>query len=131
VLKLAELRLFHPASSDFIGDAYFGRTPLLHPIHDSLLLHLPNRVYDRVLAIVVRVMQDWLRALPIPAAWNMGPFLRIGVAAKGGRTWDSRDMEKLPVAPIRFGVEHPEDAPVMAAQESDLEMWNALARRVA
>jgi hypothetical protein len=131
VLKLAELRLFHPESADYIGDAYFGRTPLLHPIHDSLLLHVPNRIYDRVLAICVRVMQDHLRALPIPKQWGMGPFLRIGVAAKGGRTWDSRDMARLPVESIRYGVEHPDDSPTIAAQESDEETWNALARRIA
>jgi hypothetical protein len=131
ILKLAELRLFHPDSTDFVGDALFGRTPLLHPVHDSLLMMVPNRIYDRVLAICVRVMQDALRALPIPPEWGMGRYLRIGVAAKGGRTWDSRDMHQLPVTPIRYGVEHPEDAAVIAAQESDEEMWNALSRRVA
>jgi hypothetical protein len=130
VLKLAELRLLHPDSVDFIGDAYFGRTPFLHPIHDALLLHLPNRVYDRVLAIVVRVMQDELRALPIPPEWKMGRYLRIGVAAKGGRTWDAADMKKLKVEPIRFGVDHEADEPTIGHDE-DQDLWDALARRVA
>jgi hypothetical protein len=133
ILKLAELRLFHPDSADYIGDAYFGRTPLLHPIHDALFMHLPNRVFDRVLAIVVRVMQDELKALPIPPEWNMGKFLRIGVAAKGGRTWDADDMHKLKVDAIRFGVEQPEDTPLIGRGESEAEgeMWDALSRRVA
>lgn len=130
ILKLAELRLFHPDSQDFIGDAYFGRTPLLHPIHDALLLHLPNVVYDRVLAIVVRVMQSELKALPIPAEWKMGRYLRIGVAAKGGRTWDSRDMKKLKVTPIVYGVEHEPDDPTIGRDEDD-DLWDALRRRVA
>lgn len=133
VLKLAELRLFHPDSPDYIGDAYFGRTPLLHPVHDALFMHVPNRVYDRVLAIVVRVMQDELKALPIPPEWNMGKYLRIGVAAKGGKTWDAADMKKLKVTPIRYNVEHPEDSPIIGRGESDAdgEMWDALARKVA
>lgn len=130
ILKLAELRLFHPDSPDSIHDAYFGRTPLLHPVHDSLLLHVPNRIYDRVLAICVRVMQDELKALPIPPEWKMGRYLRIGVAAKGGRTWDARDMKKLKVEPIRFGVEHPDDQPLIG-HDDDSDLWDALARRVA
>lgn len=131
VLKLVELQLFHPDSANFIGDAYFGRTPLLHPIHDSLLLHVPNRILDRVLAICARVMQAPIRALPIPREWGMGGFLRIGVAAKAGRTWDSRDMHKMPVEPIRYGVEHPEDSAMLAFNEADQELWDALRREVA
>jgi hypothetical protein len=76
-----------PESDDFIGDAYFGRTPLRAPIHDSLLLEIPNRAWDRVVETVVRVMQDPIPELPLPAAWQMGSCLRIGVAAKAGKNW--------------------------------------------
>ena len=128
VLKGVELRLFHPESPDYIGDAYFGRTPLLHPIHDSLFLHVPNRIFDRVAAIVVRVMQEPIMELPVPVEWQMGTHLRIGVEAKGGRTWAA--MEKIPVDPIVYGAEHPEDSPVMAREEQDQEEWDALGRVV-
>jgi hypothetical protein len=131
ILKRAELRLFSPWSPDYIGDCYFGRTPLLHPIHDALLLHVPNSIYDRIVAIVVRVMQDEIRQLPIPPEWHMGKYLRIGVAAKGGRTWDSRDMKKLRVEPIQYGVELPEDNPVIPREDTSHEDWDALARSVA
>ena len=133
VLKRAELRLFHPESPDYIGDAYFGRTPLLHPIHDALFLHLPVAIYDRVLAIVVRVMQDEIRQLPIPPEWGMGKYLRINVAAKGGRTWDSRDMHEVPVAPIVYDqrvVSSVEDSDVIARDDADEELWDLLARRI-
>lgn len=131
ILKRAENRLFLPWSPDYIGDAYFGRTPLLHPIHDALLLHLPNRVYDRILEIVVRVMQDTLSMFPVPAEWQMGPFLRIGASAKGGRTWDARDMHTIKIAPIRYDVAAAEDVPTLPRDESQQEDWDALQRRIA
>lgn len=131
VLKNAELRLFHPESPDFIGDAYFGRTPLLHPIHDSLFLHVPNRLLDRIAQIAARVMQDEIRQLPIPAEWNMGQFLRIGVEAKAGRTWDKKAMKGIPVPPIVYGVPHPADDVVIPDAEDQQETWDALTRAVA
>ena len=49
ILKEAMLRLFADReSSSYIGDVYFGQTPLRAPIHDSLLLEIPLRVWDRV-----------------------------------------------------------------------------------
>jgi hypothetical protein len=131
VLKRAELRLFHPDSPDYIGDAYFGRTPLLHPIHDSLFLHVPVAILDRVVAICARVMQDELPELPIPAEWGLGRYLRIGVEAKAGRTWDKKAMNKVHVDPIIYGVEHPEDPPVIAREAEDQDQWDALQRVVA
>lgn len=131
VLKNAEIRLFHPDSPDYIGDAYFGRTPLLHPIHDSLFMHVPNRILDRVTQIAARVMQDEIPQLPIPAEWHMGRYLRIGVEAKAGRTWDKKSMHGISVPGIVYGVEHPHDDPVIVREEADGEIWDALGRSVA
>lgn len=86
-MKDSQLALFSPDSPDFIGDCYFGRTPLLAPIHDSLLLHIPNRCWDRVVEIVARVMQRPNPRLPIPASWNEGSSLAIGVSGSAGRNW--------------------------------------------
>jgi hypothetical protein len=139
-LKRAELRLFHPYASDllggdfdrdYIGDAYFGRTPLLHPIHDALLLHVPNRIFDRVAEIVIRVMQDGIPELPCPLAWGLGPTLRIGVEASAGRTWEKSSMPKIDVPPIVTGVVTKVDRPVLAPIENEEEEWSALARTVA
>jgi hypothetical protein len=139
-LKRAELRLFHPYASDllgedverdYIGDAYFGRTPLLHPIHDALLLHVPNRVFDRVAETVIRVMQDGIPELPCPLAWGLGPTLRIGVEASAGRTWEKSSMTKIDVPPIVTGVVSKVDRPVLAPIENEEEEWDALRRSVA
>lgn len=89
-LKEAQRRLFMPWSDDFIGDVYFGRTPLLGPIHDSLLLQVPNRCVDRVAEIVGRVMQEPSPRLPIPIEWGWGGYLPIGVNAKIGKNWAER-----------------------------------------
>lgn len=150
-LKEVELRLFLPWSPDYIGDCYFGRTPLLGPIHDSLLLHIPNRCFDRVVEIVARVMQEPSRYLPIPADWQWGPYLPIGVSAKAGRNWapkiDDAEQAKLrakdyEVALNYDGMEDIEipawvpnagaDDPVLPREgEGEEDDWNMLKRVVA
>lgn len=153
-LKEAQRRLFTPWSEDYIGDCYFGRTPLLGPIHDSLLLHIPNRCFDRVAEIVIRVMQEPSERLPIPADWGWGPYLPIGVSAKAGRNWapavdedrqeqifvqtgvrvplNDNGMEDLDVPAWTWVETAGEDPPVMPREdEGDLEDWQMLKRSVA
>lgn len=134
-LKEVQLRLFLPDSPDYIGDAYFGRTPLLVPIHDSLVLHIPNRIWDRVVETIIRVMQDPSPYLPIPANWNWGPHLPIGISAKAGRNWapagegNVNGMTEIPV-PV-WAYQEP-DAPVLPREgEGELDDWRALERSVA
>lgn len=101
VLKEAMLRLFAPESPSWIGDAYYGRTPLRAPIHDSLLMEIPTRVWDRVVERVYREMMRPVEALPLdwvsPAdrqRLGFGPLLTIGVEGKAGLDWQK--MEKIP-----------------------------------
>ena len=151
-LKEAELRLFLPWSDDYIGDCYFGRTPLCGPIHDSLLLHIPNRCLDRVIEIVSRVMQEPSERLPIPIDWGWGGYLPIGIAAKAGRNWapcvDEDRQAKIfqqtgVMVPLNENgmseIEIPawvpyagEDAPVLPIEGTgEDEDWQQLARAVA
>lgn len=107
-LKEVQLALFLPDSPAYIGDAYFGRTPLLGPIHDSLLLHIPTRIFDRVLEIVLKVMQTPSSYLPIPEAWGWGPYLPIGVSAKTGKNWAERvTVDDQIKVKIKYGVDVP------------------------
>lgn len=128
-LKEAELDLFlDPAQPDFIGDAYFGETPLLGPIHDSLLLHVPTRAVDRVTERVARVMQRPSEYLPIPEAWGWGTHLSIGVEAKIGKNW--ADMEPLPIeVPAVWAGADPQVLP-REGEGEELD-WRQLARVVA
>ena len=151
-LKEAELDLFVPDSPTYIGDCYFGRTPLCGPIHDSLLLHVPNRVVDRVIGIVAEVMQRPSRYLPIPPEWGWGDYLPIGVAAKIGRNWAPRvDADAQVKIKLKTGVDVPlnlggmedlkipeytlhagEDPPVLPREsEGEIEDWQMLKRHVA
>jgi hypothetical protein len=94
ILTEVLLRLFDPDQPTYIGDAYYGRTPLRAPIHDSLLMEIPNRIWDRVVATVV---QEMLRPIPqLPLDWiaaserqrlHLGEYLQIGVEAKAGYDW--------------------------------------------
>jgi len=151
-LKEAQLALFLPWSPDYIGDAYFGRTPLLGPIHDSLLLHIPNRCFDRVVEKVAQVMQRPSPYLPIPPEWGWGDYLPIGVSAKTGKNWSERvtlddqikiqikhgvtvslnenGMEKLKLP--KWVPDAEPDYPVLPREgEGELEDWQALERHVA
>ncbi len=100
ILKEALLRLFTPGLPHYIGTAYYGRTPLRAPIHDSGLFEVPVRVWDRVLEAVVteftrpvpQLRLDWMRAED-KARMGLGECLSIGVAAKAGPDWGS--MEEI------------------------------------
>jgi uracil-DNA glycosylase family 4 len=97
-LKEVMLRLFDHESPSYIGDAYYGRTPLRAPIHDSLLLEIPTRTFDLVASIAFREMQRPFQELPMPAAWGLGEYLATGIAAKtglDGASWG--EMEDLAV----------------------------------
>lgn len=91
VLKEVMLRLFDPDSPSDIGDAFYGRTPLRAPIHDSLLLEIPQCVESRVLPIVYQEFLRPVPELPMPAEWGLGECLSIGIEAKSGLRWS--DME--------------------------------------
>ena len=95
-LKEAELELFLPDSPLYIGDAYYGATPLRGPIHDSLLLEIPDRVWDSTCEKIFMAMQRPLGNQPIPAAWEMGPYLSNQIGAKVGRDWEKMERLKVP-----------------------------------
>lgn len=85
-----------PDNPSYIGDAYFGRTPLRAPIHDSLLMEVPMRQVDRVLACAFREMLRPVEEQPLPPEWGKGPYLTIGVGAKTGTDWGSMQKVKTP-----------------------------------
>lgn len=87
ILKEVMLRLFVPGEPNYIGEAFYGRTPLRAPIHDALLLEVPDELVDEVLRKVVYEMTRPIPQLPLPAEWGLGPYLSIGVEAKVGRNW--------------------------------------------
>lgn len=96
VLTEATFPLFDPddpqADRYFIGDAYFGRTPLRAPIHDSLLMEVPTRKVEYVLERAFAAMELPVLALPMDALGLPG-HLTIGVDGKVGDDWGT--MEKI------------------------------------
>lgn len=95
-LKEVELALFLPDSPSYIGDAYYGRTPLRGPIHDSLLLEIPDAQWDRVCEKIFMEMQRPCGTQPIPAEWQMGEYLVNNIGAKAGRDWEKMDRIAVP-----------------------------------
>jgi uracil-DNA glycosylase family 4 len=96
VLKEVELRSFDPTSNVYIGDTYFGKTPLRAPIHDSLLLEVPDRQIDQVLEKTLWSFLLPIVELPMKPEWGMGEFLSIGVGAKIGKDWQKMEKLKIP-----------------------------------
>jgi uracil-DNA glycosylase family 4 len=98
--KLQEvmLRLFDPESPSYLGTIANGLTPLYAPIHDSLLLNIPTRVFDLVAEVVFREMQRPFEQMPCPEEWGFGPYLSTPVSAKTGKVGASwAELEKLSV----------------------------------
>jgi hypothetical protein len=123
ILKEAMLRLFgDPDSPSYIGDAYYGRTPLRAPIHDSLLLEIPHRVWDRTCEAVFHEMQRPVVEQPIPLDWGLGSHLAIGIAAKAGDDWEAMEDLAVPGYDADWTAEWME--------EEDEEDWAALGRAV-
>lgn len=102
-LKEAEISLFHPESPYYMGEIADGKTPLIAPIHDSLLLHVPDRMVDWVVMNVLQVMRTPFWQMPMPAEWNMGSHLRVNVSVKvspiGGSWADCEEIQIPDMAP--------------------------------
>lgn len=97
VLKRSIRALFaNPDHPSYIGDAYYGRTPLRAPIHDSLLLEIPDRVWDRVCERVFREMLRPIVEQPLPLEWGRGPYLTVPVDAKTGKNWLETEPVTVP-----------------------------------
>jgi hypothetical protein len=107
ILTEVMLRLFDPDSPSYIGEAYYGKTPLRAPIHDSLLCEIPNRAWDHTVEVIVQEMRRPVPQLPldwIPAydreRWKLGNYLSIGVEAKQGTDWGTMKRIDLPEAGV-------------------------------
>lgn len=110
ILYATMLRLFDEAAAvveggytSYIGDAFQGDTPLRAPIHDSLLLEVPDPEGDRVLEALATEMRRPVVEMPLPEAWGMGSALTIGVEAKVspvGGSWAEVEKVKLPTTEV-------------------------------
>lgn len=130
-LKEVMLRLFDPTSPSYLGTIADGLTPLRAPIHDSLLLEIPSRLFELVAETVFREMQRPFLQMPMPAEWGLGPYLSTGVSAKtglAGRSWAA--MEKLSVPGfVELGVGS--DRYVSAPEDDQQDDADDFAREIA
>lgn len=103
VIKDAMLRLFDPDSPYYVGDAYYGQTPLRAPVHDSLLLDIPHRRWDDTVEKVLGAMRQPILSQPLP--WDRSQHLRIGVEAKEGLNWLDMNKFEIPDAAAETAAE--------------------------
>jgi uracil-DNA glycosylase family 4 len=124
------LRLFDPESPCYLGSIANGQTVLRAPIHDSLLLDIPARLFDIVAETVLREMQRPFKQLPLPPDWGMGEYLSTGVSAKTGKVGASwAQLEDLAVPSFaELGVAS--DRIATAPIESDEEDQEDFAREI-
>lgn len=96
VLREALLALFTPGSEYYIGEAFHGKTPLRTPIHDSILLEVPEAKLTDVTEKLYAAMTLPITTQPLP--WKPEENLEIGVDIEIGRTWGhmkSVDIDEL------------------------------------
>lgn len=127
VLAEACFPLFDPDDPLFdycyVGDLYYGQTPLRAPIHDSLFFECPTRKVDTLIERVAYAMQRPIEAMPCPAEWELGQYLTVGVDAKIGDDWGSMSALAIPSL-TDLGVAN--DAPFTPAEADDEEDVAAL-----
>jgi hypothetical protein len=125
ILKEALLRLFaEPESPSYIGNVYFGRTPLRAPVHDSMLLEIPDRKWDRTYETVCMEMQRPIIDQPLPAEWGRaGEYVSIGIAARAGQDWAAMEDLQVPGYDAEWIAEPIED--------EDEDDWGDLQRVIA
>lgn len=87
VLKDAALRAVCPDDPQYIGQLYYGRTPLRALVHDSILAEVPLDLVDGAVEALVKNMTRPIKELPCPPEWGLGEYLTIGVEPKVGRNW--------------------------------------------
>ena len=75
ILRESLLRLFVPGSPWYVGDVYYGGTPLRMPIHDSNVFEIPEKVLDEVAKKIYAAMRHPIVQMPCPEEWNMGEYL--------------------------------------------------------
>jgi hypothetical protein len=112
VIAEVMLRLFDPEHESYIGDRFYGRTPLRAQIHDALLLEVPLAEFDYVYERVVREMRRPIKQLWCPKEWGVGTpmpedpdgehYLSIGTEAKIGYNWGKYHAEE----PCKEGCKH-------------------------
>lgn len=91
IIKEAMLRLFDPEHESYIGDCWYGKTPLRAQVHDSLLLEVPEELAAWVIERVVREMRRPIPEMPLDHLGQPGEFLSIGVEVKQGYNWGEWD----------------------------------------
>jgi DNA polymerase I-like protein with 3'-5' exonuclease and polymerase domains len=87
VLYEACLRCTDRGSDFYIGDLYFGDTPIRALVHDSILLELPDEILEKTIPKIKEAMCLPIKQQPCPPEWGLGEFLKIGVAVKVGKNW--------------------------------------------
>jgi DNA polymerase I-like protein with 3'-5' exonuclease and polymerase domains len=95
IIKESALRLVEQGPY-YIGDWFFGKTPIRALIHDSIVLEIPKNLLDRALEKIVGAMTMPNPQLPCPAEWRIGTHLSIGVAVKVGEDWKNMSKVGLP-----------------------------------
>jgi hypothetical protein len=95
LIKETCLQLTHPDSEYYIGDFFHGKTPLRMPIHDSVVLEVPDEKLDKTIETVAAVMGNPIKQMPMASEWGMGEYLKIGVEIAVGKDWLNMSRIKI------------------------------------
>jgi hypothetical protein len=77
----------------YVGDVYFGKTPIRALIHDEILFEVPKKELDEFLKRARLGMEYPVLRQPLNKTWGMGEFMTHKVEMKIGPNW--ADMEAV------------------------------------
>ena len=109
VIRRAGLRLFKPGSEHYIGDCWYGQTPLRAVIHDSFLLEVMEEKVDYVVQCLNAVMTE-----PVPELNG----LNFGCKVEVGKRWSEMHGVKVGTLSTDTTVVDEYEDPDEAAEEA-------------
>ncbi len=113
VIRETSLLLYDPAQPNYIGDLFYGRTPLRAIIHDSFLNEVEDRHVERLIDRSWREMTRVMPELPLPVEWSLGLYLQFGVEVKVGGDWQSIVKRPVPQPWLALLKGRPDDPQAM------------------
>lgn len=92
VLAETCLTLMNPKDENYVGDFYYGRTPIRALVHDSILAEVPEDKVDEYVRRIKAVMTTPIKRQPL--SWDPGSYLTLNCEVKVGKSWAPRKMRR-------------------------------------
>lgn len=129
ISRMCSIRLFAPPEAreeafgspdafmeSYIGDLYYGATPLRAYIYDSFVLEVPIPARERAITALLTEMRRPVAEMPLP--WAPGEFVTLDAAVKTGSCW-APASDEIPDGMRKYTGETTDDLKDLYIEEED------------